>query len=198
MYKRQEILPYIKKEDGGITIYGISDLTCDEEVDVAIKVFKLNGEKIAEKHLKTKLIANDVTKIAHYQIEELNIGYRAKEMPIAIPGCTLPIEENGELLNSVIYLEIIANRKTYENYKVFDRFRNLNLLRPRISYEIAENKIVLETDIPAFGVFIETDNDVELSDNCLNMMPNKKYEIKCSQNPEKIKIFDITQLIANI
>ncbi|HHY80169.1 MAG TPA: glycoside hydrolase family 2 protein [Thermoanaerobacter sp.] len=193
-----EILPYIKEEDGGITIYGISDLVHDKEVEVTIKVFKLNGEKIAEKQLKTRLIANDVTKIAHYQIEELNIGYRAKEMPIAIPGCTLPIEENGELLNSVIYLEIIANGKTYENYKVFDRFRNLNLLRPMISYEIAENKIVLETDIPAFGVFIETDNDVELSDNCLNMMPNKKYEIKCSQNPENVKVFDITQLIANI
>lgn len=193
-----EILPYIKEEDGGITVYGISDLVHDKEVEVTIKVFKLNGEKIAEKQLKTRLIANDVTKIAHYKIEELNIGYSVKEMPIAIPGCTLPVEKNGELLDSVIYVEIIADGKTYENYKVFDKFRNLSLIEPKINYQIKNDLIVLTTDVPAFGVFIEPENDIDLSDNCLNMMPGKQYEVKFSQKPESVEVFDITQLVANI
>ncbi|MCS3916861.1 hypothetical protein M2349_002002 [Caldanaerobacter subterraneus subsp. tengcongensis MB4] len=39
---------------------------------------------------------------------------------------------------------------------------------------------------------------MELSDNCLNMMPDKKYEVSYSGKLKEIKIFDITQLIANI
>ncbi|SDF41783.1 beta-mannosidase [Thermoanaerobacter thermohydrosulfuricus] len=193
-----EILPHIKEEGDGITIYGISDLLEDKEAKVVIKVFKLDGKKIAEKQLETRLIANDVTKIAHYKFDELNIGYSVKEMPIAIPGCTLPVEQNKELLESVVYVEIIADDKTYENYKVFDKFRDLDVVKTKINYEIKEDKIILTTDVPAFGVFIETENDIDLSDNCLNMMPGKEYEVSFSNKSKGIKAFDITQLIADI
>lgn len=193
-----EILPYVEEEVNGVTVYGISDLPYDKEVEVVVKVFKLNGEELAEKKLKARLIANDVTKIAHYSFEDLNIGYRVKEMPIAIPGCTLSVEKNGELLNSVVYVEIITDDTVYENYKVFGKFRDLDLAKPKIDYEVRENKIILRTDVPAFGVFIETEDDMELSDNCLNMMPDKKYEVSYSGKLKEIKIFDITQLIANI
>ncbi|SHE35612.1 beta-mannosidase [Thermoanaerobacter uzonensis DSM 18761] len=193
-----KILPYIKEENEGITIYGISDFVHDKEAEMTIKVFKLNGEKIAEKQLKARLIANDVTKIAYYSFGDLNIGYSVKEMPIAIPGCTLPMEKNRELLNSVVYVEIITDDAVYENYKVFDKFRNLNLIEPKINYQIKNDLIVLTTDVPAFGVFIETENDIDLSDNCLNMMPGKEYEVKFSQKPESVEVFDITQLAAII
>jgi beta-mannosidase len=193
-----KILPYIKEENEGITIYGISDFVHDKEAEMTIKVFKLNGEKIAEKQLKARLIANDVTKIAYYSFGDLNIGYSVKEMPIAIPGCTLPVEKNGELLNSVVYVEIITDDTVYENYKVFGKFRDLDLAKPKIDHEVRENKIILRADVPAFGVFIETEDDMELSDNCLNMMPDKKYEVSYSGKLKEIKIFDITQLIANI
>ncbi|SHE41775.1 beta-mannosidase [Caldanaerobius fijiensis DSM 17918] len=193
-----DVLPYIVQEGDGVSIYGISDLLYNADAEVRIVVYSLGGKKISEKQLKTSLIANDVMKIAHYSTQDLNIGYAPKAMPVDIPGCTLPIEKNGELLNSVIYVQITVNGVTYENYKVFDRFRNLELVQPNISCNVDGNTITLTADVPAFGVFVETEEDVDLSDNCLNMIPGEKYTIKCSGTPGKIEIFDITRMIAKI
>ncbi|WP_434643483.1 hypothetical protein PQ692_03645 [Thermoanaerobacterium thermosaccharolyticum] len=90
---------------------------------------------------------------------------------------------------------MIVDEKIYENYYVFDKFRNLKLTEPNITCHVDGTDIILSTDVPAFGVFVDTENDVSLSDNFLNMIPDEKYTLKCSKEPGDIKIFDISNLI---
>lgn len=192
------ILPVIKKEGNGITLYGISDLSYDAKADVRVKVFKLNGEKTYEKYISSAVIANDVTKMAHISTDDMGIGYSPRQMPTDIPGCTLPVEKNGELLDSVVYVEMTVEGKGITNYLLFDRIRNLSLACPQINYEIDQNTITLTTDVPAFGVFIETENDVDVSDNCLTMMPGERYSVICSADPGSITIHNVTSLVSKI
>ena len=52
--------------------------------------------------------------------------------------------------------------------------------------------------VPAFGVFIETENDVDLSDNCLNLEPGRAVTVQCSRDPGRVTVFSLTDLIARI
>jgi len=81
---------------------------------------------------------------------------------------------------------------------VFDRFRNLNLAKPKINVEVDGNCIKLRSDVPAFGVFIETENEVDLSDNCLNMEPGKPYEVYCSGVPGSTSAVDLAHMMSRI
>ncbi|MDI3478250.1 MAG: beta-mannosidase [Thermoanaerobacterium sp.] len=193
-----DVLPYIAQESDGVAIYGISDLLHDEEAHIKILCYSLDGKKISEREINAKLISNDVVKIAHYSVDELGIGYSPRIMPVDASHCTLPVERNGNLLNSVIYVKMTVGNSTYENYIVFDKFRNLNLRKPSIKCSIEGNKIILSSDVPAFGVFVETENDVDIKDNCLNMIPGEKYILECSGEPGNVEVLDLTSLISKI
>ncbi|MGF7398498.1 glycoside hydrolase family 2 protein [Thermoanaerobacterium thermosaccharolyticum] len=192
------VLPYIVEEDGGITIYGISDLQQDAEAHVEVLCYSLDGEKLWERKFNTRLIANDVVKIAHYDEREIAEEYVPYVVPVDASHCTLPVERNWKLLNSVVYVRMTVDEKIYDNYYVFDKFRNLKLTKPNITCYVEGNDINLSTDVPAFGVFVDTENDVDLSDNCLNMIPGEKYTLKCSDNPGDVKIYDLSSLILKI
>ncbi|ADL68205.1 Beta-mannosidase [Thermoanaerobacterium thermosaccharolyticum DSM 571] len=192
------VLPYIVEEDGGITIYGISDLQQDAEAHVEVLCYSLDGEKLWERKFNTRLIANDVVKIAHYDEREIAEKYVPYVVPVDASHCTLPVERNWKLLNSVVYVRMTVDEKIYDNYYVFDKFRNLKLTKPNITCYVEGNDITLSTDVPAFGVFVDTENDVDLSDNCLNMIPGEKYTLKCSDNPGDVKIYDLSSLILKI
>ncbi|WP_434578613.1 beta-mannosidase [Thermoanaerobacterium thermosaccharolyticum] len=192
------VLPYIVEEDGGITIYGISDLQQDAEAHVEVLCYSLDGEKLWERKFNTRLIANDVVKIAHYDEREIAEKYVPCVVPVDASHCTLPVERNWKLLNSVVYVRMTVDEKIYDNYYVFDKFRNLKLTKPNITCYVEGNDITLSTDVPAFGVFVDTENDVDLSDNCLNMIPGEKYTLKCSDNPGDVKIYDLSSLILKI
>lgn len=193
-----DVLPYLVYENDGVSLYAVSDLLKDANAMIKILVYDLDGTIKSEKDIEHTILANNVVKIVNYTQKDLNIGYSPRIMPIDIPGCTLPIKKNGELLDSVVYVEMLVNGVTYENYLVFDKFRNLSLNKPSIMYNINGDSIELYSNIPAFGVFVETENDVELSDNCLNMMPKKRYTIKYSKEPCSVTVFDITQLVTII
>ncbi|MDE4541120.1 glycoside hydrolase family 2 protein [Thermoanaerobacterium sp. R66] len=192
------VLPYIAEEDGGITIYGISDLQQDVEAYVEVLCYSFDGEKMWEKKFNTRLIANDVVKIAHYDERQIAEEHVPHVVPVDASHCTLPVEKNWKLLNSVVYVRMIVDEKIYENYYIFDKFRNLKLTEPNITCHVEGTDIILSTDVPAFGVFVDTENDVSLSDNFLNMIPGEKYTLKCSKEPGDIKIINLINSILKI
>ncbi len=193
-----DVMAYIKSENGGITVSGISDLLENTDATVKIKAYKLNGEKTFEKDISTTLIANDVTKISFINDSDFADGYVSRTVPVSRDGFTYPEYKNGNMLDTVVYVDMVVKGRHYENYLVFDRFRNLNLSKPDIKYSYEGNTLKLQSDIPAFGVFIETENETDLSDNCINMMPGKEYKIVFTEDPGKLNIFDITELTAKI
>lgn len=193
-----DALPVIKQEDGGITVYCINDGLSDAKAELRIVAYKLDGRKLGEVKQNISLLANDVTKSAQISLASLGIGYEPRLMPVDLPGTTLPVEKNGELLGCVLFAELSVEDRAYTNYAVFDRFRNLNLAKPKINVEVDGNCIKLRSDVPAFGVFIETENEVDLSDNCLNMEPGKPYEVYCSGVPGSTSAVDLAHMMSRI
>ena len=86
----------------------------------------------------------------------------------------------------------------YRNYLVFDRFRELRLQPATIQVTREGNDLTLSTDVPAFGVFVETEQDVDLSDNCLNLEPGRPVAIRCSGDPGAVEVVHLLDLVAGI
>ncbi len=189
-----EVLIYLKAQNNGLEAYVVNDAPRGAEGVMYLRVYSLSGDKISEITCRAIIPSNSVVKIGHWTAGQLGIGYEGRIMMEDIPGCTLPVEKNGALLDSVVFAEINIGGKVYTNYAVFDRYRNLALHRPNISVRVQSNKITLVSDKPAFGVFIEPSEDIILSNNCLAMEPHILYTVNCSGTPGKVEVMDITQL----
>ena len=191
-------LAVVKHNGDSIVIMGVNDEERDVEGRLRVTVYDLKGNRLSRKELGVRLLANDVTLLARYTCEDLGIGYEPRLVPIDLPGTTLPVEKNGRLLDAAVFVELEVSGKSYRNYAVFDRFRNLSLEKPSISLEVDGNLIRLKSDVPAFGVFIETEKDVDLEDNCLNMEPGVTYTVRCSGDPGKVHVFDLTRMVTRV
>jgi len=192
------IWPVLRIEEGQLVLYGLSDQLQKVKGQARITAYNLDGRQLAEKTLPVTLLANDVTKIAKFSPADLGIGYSPRVLPVDGSSTTLPKEHNGELLDTVIFVELSVDGGSYINYLVFDRFRTLHLRPPKIAVAVKGRTITLTTDVPAFGVFVEPEKDVDLSDNCLNLEPGKPYTIECSAAPGEVAVYDLTSMVAVI
>ncbi|HHV61518.1 MAG TPA: glycoside hydrolase family 2 protein [Firmicutes bacterium] len=193
-----DLLVSIEHTDEGIILEGVNDNTREVRGRLRVTAYDLGGGKLGQRELEVRLLANDVTRLARYSYEELGIGYEPRLVPVDLPGTTLPVEKNGRLLDSVVFAELEVDGRSYRNYAVFERFRNLNLVKPNITVEVKNEEIFLKSTVPAFGVFIEPEREVELLDNCLNMEPGVIYTIRCSGAPGRVEVFDLTGMVARI
>ncbi len=64
--------------------------------------------------------------------------------------------------------------------------------------DVEGQTITLTSDVPAFGVFVETEQDVDLSDNALTLQPGVPMTITCDGDPGQVTVFDLTRLVARI
>jgi len=124
-------------------------------------------------------------------------------MPVDASSTTLPRVKNGELLDSVVFVELQGTSPegsgfSARNYLVFDRFRSLGLQQPAFSVHFSGRAITISSPVPAFGVFIETEQDVDLSDNCLILEPNTPCTVYSSAEPGEVYVLDLTTLVARI
>jgi beta-mannosidase len=191
-----DLLPVLRMEEGEVVLYGVSDRLCEASGEARISAYHLDGRKLGEKTVPAKLFANEVTKLARLAIAELGIGYSPRVLPVDGSSTTLPREHNGELLDAVVYVELTVDGQSYSNYLVFDRFRSLALRPPKIDVAIEGPTVTLCSDVPAFGVFLEPERDVDLSDNCLCLMPGVPYHVTCSGEPGAVQVSDLTSMVS--
>ncbi len=178
-----QILPLVKREEHGIAVYVISDLLQEVTGKVRLSMYSLNGRKIYEEKFEVNIIPNDITKAKNIEFSEIEIGNTPRLLPVDGFCTNAPEELNGNLIDTCVYIDVKVEDEVFLNYLLFDKFRNLNIQKPVIDLEVIEDKIVMKTDKPAFGVFIETDNEIDLSDNCIFMEPGKEYVLECSEVP---------------
>lgn len=192
------ILIVPKYKEGRIFIHAVNDTLDELDARVRVTAYALDGTKKGEIYMKAILLPNSASVIGSIQPEELGIGYRPVVMPVDADPTVLPVEKNGELLDTVLFVELVADGQSVRNYLVFDAFRNLELKEPNISCVVKGNKIELVSDKPAFGVFIETQRDVELSDNCLVLEPSIPHVVEASEEPGDVKTVDITRMVIKL
>jgi len=192
------LLPVLSKEGDEIVLRGVSDRLEEVEGKARISAYRLDGTRVLERRFSVTLPANGVSTLKKLDLRELGIGHSPRILPADGEGTTLPVERNGELLDIVFYVEMLVNGVSYTNYLVMERFRNLALRQPTIEVWVDGDQITVCSNVPAFGVFIETENEVELSDNCLNLEPDTAYTVQCSGDPGPVRVFSLPDMIADI
>ncbi|MCE5258779.1 MAG: glycoside hydrolase family 2 protein [Chloroflexi bacterium] len=192
------VLPLLRLEDDTITLRAASDLLEAVPVTGRVTAYKLDGTKLAEQNVNAKLFANSVTQLDQWSLAQFGIGYSPRVLPMDASSTTYPVERNGELLDTVLYVELQAGEKTYRNWLVFERFRTLKLSPAELKVSVRGKKITVSSKVPAFGVFIETANDVDLSDNCLGLEPGVPVTIECSSAPGEVMASSITELVQEL
>ncbi|MGE5557244.1 MAG: beta-mannosidase [Bacillota bacterium] len=193
-----EILPVIRLEEGELAVYGISDLTENKKALLRVTAYRLDGKKLGETVSEITLWSNDAVKLSKYTLAELGIGFSERLMVDDECHNILPALRNGDLLDAVVFAELALGGRLYKNYKVFARFRHLKPVKPDIKLTADANTAKLLSRVPAFGVFLETEKDVDLSDNCLILEPGVECTVTFSGDPGRIEIFDITGLTSEI
>jgi beta-mannosidase len=192
------VLPVVRSTDDGLQVTGVSDLRERAEVTVRVRAYGFDGSLLGQQEFGATLHANSATKLGTVALADLGIGHAPRLRPVDIPGCTVPMEGNGALMDAVVYVDITVGDRTYSNYAVFERFRALDLRQPELRTTLEEGRLTLESDLPAFGVVIETENEIDLSDNYLNLEPGRAVTVSLSGDPGVVSVLDLTRLIAKI
>jgi beta-mannosidase len=193
-----QILPVVRHDGEQLVVRVVNDTLQQQKAWVRLRAYRLDGTKLGELKLDTTLPANDVATVGRFKLEELGIGYTPAVQVVDIPGTTLPQECNGELLNTVIFVTVGLEEECYTNYFLFDRFRALKLVPPPIQVKVEGTYITLSSPVPAFGVVVEAEHDVDLSPNWLVLEPGVPQVIACSAAPGQVEVFDLTRLVSKI
>ena len=128
----------------------------------------------------------------------LGIGHTQRVLPVEGNSQSVPRAFNGELLDTVVYVDLVVGDEVATNYRVFDRFRELRLQPATVQVAREGATLTLTSDAPAFGVFVETEHDVDLSANCLNLEPGRPVTVVCSADPGAVEVVHLVDLVARI
>jgi beta-mannosidase len=192
------VLPVLQHVDGRITLHGVSDLLETATGRARIRAYGLDGTPRGRATVDVTLLPNQVTPLVSLSLADLGIGEALRVLPVEGNSQSVPRAFNGELLDTVVYVDLTVGDAVYRNYLVFDRFRELALHEAAVSVAKRGSTLTLTTDVPAFGVFLETDRDVDLSDNCLNLEPGREVVVRCSGDPGEVRVVHLAGLIARI
>jgi len=192
------VLPILRREDDAIVLHAVVDLLEPAEAEVRVAAYHLDGTRRAEHRFKAHLLPNRAAPIRRFTLEELGVGYEPRVLPYEANSTSVPRVENGDLLDTVVYVALTVDGEICRNYLVFDRFRSLELRSPNLRAQVEGRRITVTTDVPAFGVFVETENDVDLDDDCLNLEPGLPAVIECSGDPGTVSLLSLTELVARI
>jgi len=193
------ILPLLKQEGDTILLCGVSDRLSETRGQARVAAYGLDGTLRGEARLPVTLLPNRVTPLRSLSLEDLGIGYSPRVVPVERIGTSVPEVKNGDLLDTVVFVELVTDLgETYRNYLVFDRFRNLGLQDPNIETSVEGTHLTVKASAPAFGVFVETEHDVDLTDNCLWLEPGKPASLDCSGDPGQVTVASLVDLVAEI
>jgi beta-mannosidase len=193
-----DVLPILRLQGDTVTLSADSDLLNEKQAKATVIAYDLAGRVKAQHTFDVTLQGNAVTPLKTLALDELGIGYRARVLPQDRGSTTVPVERNGDLLDTVVFVHLKVGDRTYTNHLVFERFRWLELPTPCIQVDVEGQSITLTSDIPAFGVFVETEQDVELSDDALTLQPGVPVTISCDGDPGQVTVLDLTRLVARI
>lgn len=163
------ILPFIdyKLSEQALEVMVINDIHEEKTVEVSLEIWNITGEKIWEKKYEKIQIPRDfVSTIDILKIHDL---------------------PTNTLSNIVIYIVVQSNEGKFDNYFLFDNFRDMHLPDPELSYTRDGNNLIFRCKRPAFGVFIDPGEEFILSDNFFTLVPSVSKRVKCPSNKIKVR-----------
>jgi hypothetical protein len=91
------------------------------------------------------------------------------------------------LSDTVMYISVRGDEQEYENYFLFNDFKNIHLTDPELSYVREGDNLVFRCKRPAFGVHIAIEEEYIPSDNFFTLVPSASKRVKCISNKIKVK-----------
>ena len=163
-----DVLPFMdyKPSEQAIQVMIVSDLQEDESMEVSLEIWSLKGEKMWEKRYGMLRILRD-------SVSTIDL----------ISTDMLPLDI---LSNAVVYLSAEYDGERYENHFLFDDFRNMRLMDPELTYVREGDSLIFQCKRPAFGVYMETEDNCLPSDNFFTLVPSMRKKVTCSS--EKIRV----------
>ncbi len=156
-------------KDGMISIWVMTNLAEEIQDSLSISIYNLDG-KIA--HKLTEPINKKVNGSAFIYTQKIKV----KDNQFIV----------AELKNEQVKSKILFTTET----------KNLNFKKPTISYQIENNTITLETNIPAFEVYLHG-IEGRFSDNFFSLLPGEKKTLKFEGeklNKNKLVIWSLYDL----
>jgi len=164
-----DILPVVHYEpsEQAIRVMVVNDQYEDKMVNVSLALWNTEGKRIWEKkYAGIRILKDFVSTIGIVNINE-------------IPMKTLS--------DTVIYISVRCDEQEYENYFLFNDFKNMHLVDPELSYVREGDNLVFQCKRPAFGVYIATEEECIPSDNFFTLVPSANKRIRCFSNKIKVK-----------
>ena len=145
-----------------MVFYGVSDLLRARRAEVRVASYHLDGNLRAE-HTARDRAPEPRGSAPSLSLADLGVGYRSEVVPRDALGTTVP-RRSTAICWIRSSTEFDGEGITYRNYLV----RPFPAFRPPGATCASTWTARASPDRrgPAFGVFLETENDVDVSDNC--------------------------------
>jgi len=146
------VLPVVRYDGNEADIFLVSDLRDAKRAKVSVELFRTSGELVYK-----------------------------KEHELVVPeDCVTPVERVtiDEPEQTVCYLSANVDGMEFENYRIFCRFRDLEIHDPRIDVVEDEDGIKLRARKPAFGVKLSCKS---AEDNFFFLKPGRERRIKAKE-----------------
>jgi beta-mannosidase len=163
------ILPFVdyKLSKQALEVMVINDIHEEKTVEVSLEIWNITGEKVWEKKYEKIQVPRDfVSTIDILKIHDL---------------------PTNTLSNTVIYIVVQSNEGKFDNYFLFNNFRDKHLPDPELSYTRDGNNLIFRCKRPAFGVFIASEEEYMPSDNFFSLIPSMSKRVRCVSNKIKVR-----------
>ena len=187
------------RHDGNVAVIGLAnDLPRAVTVRISLSLYTLNGKRLGKTEFDQSLDAGGQCVVKEIPLQSVGLACCAGFYPVDGDSVVFTELTDTARFDTVLYVDLVYDGGSLSDYHVFSAFAEIDLTVPKIAYEISGNTVNLCSDIPAFGVFVEPENDVEQSANCLNLEPGRTYTVEFSAAPGDVEIFDLASMKANI
>jgi beta-mannosidase len=164
-----DILPiaHYERSDQTVRVMVVNDRYEDKIMNMLLEVWDTGGTKIWEKKYEgLRILRDSVSKIDIVNMDE-------------IPMRTLS--------DMVMHVSVSCDEQEYENYLLFDDFRNIHLADPEVSWVREGDSLVFQCIRPAFGVHIVTEEECVPSDDFFTLMPSASKRVTCSSSRIEVR-----------
>jgi beta-mannosidase len=161
------LIAQYEPSEQSIRVMVVNDQYEDKIVNILLEIWDTEGKKIWEKKYKGIRILKDFVSA----IDIVNID-------------GIPMKITSDM---VMYISAQCDEQEYDNYFLFNDFKNMHLVDPELSYVREGDNLVFQCKKPAFGVYIDTEEECILSDNYFTLVPSSNKRIRCFSNKIKVK-----------
>jgi len=164
-----DILPiaHYERSDQTVRVMVVNGRYEDKIMNMLLEIWDTGGTKIWEKKYEgLRILRDSVSKIDIVNMDE-------------IPMRTLS--------DMVMHVSVSCDEQEYENYLLFDDFRNMHLADPEVSWVREGDSLVFQCIRPAFGVHIVTEEECVPSDDFFTLMPSASKRVTCSSSRIEVR-----------